>query len=363
METGVKTDTERLGASLPVPSVQQMAKEKPAVIPSRYVRHEGGNGESPAPAKSCSASDVPVIDMQKLLSEEWGDSELQNLHFACKDWGFFQLINHGMDSSLIERAKYEVQNLFNLPLEEKKKYEKVAGEAQGFGQLFVVSEEQKLDWADLFYLRTLPLHIRSPHIFPILPEAFRDTVEAYSLEVQKLAMKVLSLVAQNLGIELEEMRMLFEEGMQSIRMNYYPPCPQPELVMGLSPHSDPGGLTILLQVNETNGLEIKKDGAWIPIVPVPNAFIINVGDSLEIFTNGVYRSIEHRGIVSRDKERISIATFLSPRLDGELGPATSLITLQNPAKFKTVTVTEYFRLFFGRKLDGKSQVDAFRMVD
>ncbi|XP_019162035.1 PREDICTED: protein SRG1-like [Ipomoea nil] len=362
METGVKTDTQRLGASLPVPSVQQMAKENPAVIPSRYVR-EGGKGESPAPAEPCSASDVPVIDLQKLLSEEWGDSELQKLHFACKDWGFFQLINHGVESSLIEKAKHEVQNLFNLPLEEKKKYEKVAGEAQGFGQLFVVSEEQKLDWADLFYLRTLPPHIRSPHLFPILPEVFRDTVEAYSLEVHKLAMKVLSLVAQNLGIELEEMRMVFEEGMQSIRMNYYPPCPQPELVMGLSPHSDPGGLTILLQVNETNGLEIKKDGVWIPIVPLPNAFIVNVGDSLEIFTNGAYRSIEHRGIVSRDKERISIATFLSPRLDGELGPAISLITPQNPPKFKRVTVTEFFRLFFGRKLDGKSQVDAFRLVN
>lgn len=82
---------------------------------------------------------------------------------------------------------------------------------------------------------------------------------------------------------------------------------------------------------------------------------------MQIFTNGVYRSIEHRGIVSRDRERISIATFLSPRLDGELGPATSLINPQNPAKFKRVSVTEFFRLFFGRKLDGKSQVDAFRI--
>lgn len=113
-------------------------------------------------------------------------------------------------------------------------------------------------------------------------------MEAYSLEVHKLAMKVLSLVAQNLGIEVEEMRMLFEEGMQSIRMNYYPPCPQPELVMGLSPHSDPGGLTILLQVNEANGLEIKKDGVWIPIVPLPNAFIVNVGDSLEVIIKLIF---------------------------------------------------------------------------
>nr|GLL30292.1 protein SRG1-like [Ipomoea trifida] len=358
MAAAMETDSQSLGASLSVPSVQQLAKENPTVVPTRYIRD---GIESPAPLFS--AADFPVIDLQKLLSEKSGgdSSELQKLHFACKDWGFFQLINHGVESSLVEKTKNEVQQLFNLPLEEKKKYGKVAGDPQGFGQLFVVSEDQKLDWADLFYIRTLPPHVRSPHLFPKLPEAFRDTLDAYSLELHKLAMKVLSLMAKNLGIKDEEMTMLFEEGMQSIRMNYYPPCPQPELVMGLSPHSDPGGLTILLQVNETKGLEIRKDGAWIPIVPIPNAFIVNVGDSLEIFTNGAYRSIEHRAIVSRGMDRISVATFLSPRLDGEIGPAISLITPQNPANFKRVTVTDFFRLFFGRKLDGKSQVDAFRV--
>nr|GMD08285.1 protein SRG1-like [Ipomoea batatas] len=290
----METDSQSLGASLSVPSVQQLAKENPTVVPTRYIRD---GIESPAPLFS--AADFPVIDLQKLLSENSGgdSSELEKLHLACKDWGFFQLINHGVESSLVEKTKNEVQQLFNLPLEEKKKYGKVAGDPQGFGQLFVVSEDQKLDWADLFYIRTLPPYVRSPHLFPKLPEPFRDTLDAYSLELHKLAMKVLSLVAKNLGIKDEEMTMLFEEGMQSIRMNYYPPCPQPELVMGLSPHSDPGGLTILLQVNETKGLEIRKDGAWIPIVPIPNAFIVNVGDSLEIFTNGAYRSIEHRAIV------------------------------------------------------------------
>ncbi|XP_019162030.1 PREDICTED: protein SRG1-like isoform X1 [Ipomoea nil] len=357
---GVETDAQcRFGSSssLPVPNVQQLAKENPTLVPTRYIRDD-----IESPAASYSTSGVPVIDLQKLLREDSGDSELHKLHFACRDWGFFQLINHGVDTSLVEKAKREVLDFFNLPLEVKKnKYGQVEGEVEGYGQTFVVSEEQKLDWADMFYIHTLPPQTRSPRLFSNLPESFRETMEAYSLEVNKLAMKVLSQVAKNLGIEEEEMSLLFEDGMQSIRMNYYPPCPLAEHVIGLSPHSDVGGLTILLQANETQGLEIKKDGKWIPIVPIANAFIVNVGDCVEIFSNGIYPSIEHRGVVSRDKERISIATFHSPKLDGELGPATNLVTSQTPANFKRVSVADYFRLYLGRKLDGKSHTHVFRI--
>lgn len=85
-------------------------------------------------------------------------------------------------------------------------------------------------------------------------------------------------MAKALAVDTMEIRELFGEGVQSMRINYYPPCPQPELVMGINPHSDGSGLTILLQANEVEGLQIKKDELWIPVKPLPNAFIINVGD-------------------------------------------------------------------------------------
>ncbi|KAL2331278.1 hypothetical protein Fmac_018859 [Flemingia macrophylla] len=94
-------------------------------------------------------------------------------------------------------------------------------------------------------------------------------------------------------------------------MNYYPPSPQPEKVIGLTPHSDGVGLTILLQVNEVEGLQIKKNGMWVPIMPLPNAFIVNIGDILEIITNGIYQSIEDRATVNSEIERLSIATSLN----------------------------------------------------
>ena len=90
-------------------------------------------------------------------------------------------------------------------------------------------------------------------------------------------------MANALAIDPKDIKELFNEGTQIIRMNYYPPCPQPELVIGLNTHSDASGLTILLQVNDVEGLQIRKDGMWIPVQPLPNAFIINIGDTLEVF--------------------------------------------------------------------------------
>uniref|UniRef100_A0A7N2LQ70 Fe2OG dioxygenase domain-containing protein n=1 Tax=Quercus lobata TaxID=97700 RepID=A0A7N2LQ70_QUELO len=146
----------------------------------------------------------------------------------------------------------------------------------------------------------------------------RDTLEAYSLDLKALAMKILDLMAKALKMEAVDMKVLFEEGHQAMRMNYYPPCPQPELAIGLNSHSDAVGLTILLQINEMEGLQIRQNGMWIPVKPLQNAFVVNIGDILEIVTNGIYRSIEHRATVNSECERLSIATFYSPKLDGDM---------------------------------------------
>ncbi|KDP21186.1 hypothetical protein JCGZ_21657 [Jatropha curcas] len=348
----------KLGTSLLVPCVQELAKEPLTNVPPRYLRLDQ---DSPIVSNSAYLPQVPIIDMSKLFSQESMDFELDRLDRACKEWGFFQLINHGVSSSLVENVKVEIQEFFNLPVDEKKKYWQRPGEMEGFGQAFVVSEEQKLDWGDIFYMITLPPNLRRPHLFPQLPLPFRDTLEAYSREIKDLAMTILKFMARALGMEPEEMKQQFEEGCQKVRMNYYPPCPQPELVMGLNSHSDAVGLTILLQVNEVEGLQIKKNGKWVPVKPLPNAFIVNVGDILEIVTNGIYRSIEHRATVNSVKERLSIATFYSPKLNGEMGPAPSLVTEERPALFRKIGVADFFKGYFSRELVGKSYLDVMRI--
>ncbi|XP_059289638.1 protein SRG1-like [Lycium ferocissimum] len=346
------------GKSLLVPSVQELANEHLANIPARYVHSEE---ESPAIYAGAAVPTVPVIDLQKLLSGDSMNSELQKLHSACQEWGFLQVINHGVPPSLLEDFKREVIELFRLPMEEKKKLWQQEDDFEGFGQAFVVSEEQKLDWSDMFGIVTLPPHIRKVNLFRKLPSKLRDIMEAYCKEIKSLAVIILCQLAKALRMDEKEMRDLFSDGMQSMRMNCYPPCPEPDRAIGLSPHSDADALTILLQLNETEGLQVWKDDIWVPIKPLPNALIVNISDMMGIVSNGVYRSIEHRAIENSNEERLSVATFYNINLDSELGPAPSLIGPHNPAIFRRVPVRKYLQDFFSRKLDGKSYVDFMKI--
>nr|GEX37057.1 protein SRG1-like [Tanacetum cinerariifolium] len=323
----MELDGKSLGGSLRVPCVQELAKESLIEVPDRYVHPN----QDPI-FVSATLTEVPIIDMQRLFSEESAITELERLHIACKDWGFFQMINHGVSCSLIEKVKEEIQEFFDLPMAEKNKFLQEAGDLEGFGQAYVFSEEQKLDWADMFYVVTLPHYLRKPHLLPRLPLPLRDTIEAYSKELKDISMKTLFLMAKALNMEVEDMNVLFAEGMQSMRMNYYPPCPQPENVI---------------------------DGNWMSVKPLPNAFIVNIGDVLEIVTNGQYKSIEHRAVVNSEKERLSISTFLTPKLDGDFGPAPSIISPDTPPRFSRITVVDFLRNLFSKELDSKTNVDRY----
>nr|GMC74127.1 protein SRG1-like [Ipomoea batatas] len=303
----------KFGSSLPVPCVQELAKESPEIIiPTRYVRED----LEPLPL---AVKQIPVINMANLLK---GKSELRSLRrwiLQAKNGVFFsfektldrfllQLINHGVSSSLVEKVKTETKH-FYLPMEEKKKFWQKPGDLQGFGSAFVHSEDQKLDWCDLFYIITLPTYLRKPDLFPNLPLPFRETVEMYAEELRNLAMTLTDYLAKALGIEQEHIRGLFNEGLQAMRMNHYPRCPQPD----------------------------------------------------KILSNGTYHSAEHRAVVNSKEERLSIATFFNPRLDAELGPAPTLITPQNPAKFRTVGVEDYFKGLFAGRLERKAYIEVMRI--
>jgi isopenicillin N synthase-like dioxygenase len=92
-----------------------------------------------------------------------------------------------------------------------------------------------------------------------------------------------------------------------------------------------------------------------------NFFLFHYIFFLQIITNGIYHSIEHRATVNSEKERISIATFYTTKHDGEIGPAKSLINEETLAQFKGIGLKEYLKNMFARKLDGKSFLDALRI--
>uniref|UniRef100_A0A803MV92 Fe2OG dioxygenase domain-containing protein n=1 Tax=Chenopodium quinoa TaxID=63459 RepID=A0A803MV92_CHEQI len=269
-----------LGKSIIVPSVQELAKESITNIPSRY---EIENGDQPdRPINPSLPLSIPVIDLQRLLHGDFKNhEELDKLHLACKEWGFFQVVNHEVSASFLETFKIEVTNFLKLPMEEKKKLWQEEDNQEGFGQLFVVSEDQKLEWCDMFFLITLPPELRKPGLYNKLPQNLRVTLESYIAAIKDLAQTLLNQMAKALGIDEGEMTELFNEMHQTMRMNYYPPCPEPNKAIGLRPHSDATTLAILHQLNDTVGLEIKKDGNWVPVMPLENAFVVNIGDALE----------------------------------------------------------------------------------
>uniref|UniRef100_A0A803R5T0 Fe2OG dioxygenase domain-containing protein n=1 Tax=Cannabis sativa TaxID=3483 RepID=A0A803R5T0_CANSA len=173
----------------------------------------------------------------------------------------------------------------------------------------------------------------------------------------------MKFMSRNLGLNSETLASKFEDGTQGMRINYYPPCVEADKVIGLTPHSDATGLTLLLQVNDVQGLQIKKNGKWIVVKPVPGAFIVNIGDIIEIMSNGEFKSIEHRAVVNPEKQRISIAAFHSPHIKGIVGPLPDLVKKHCKANYKTISTEDYIRLIVTNKLDGKTQLDFLKQED
>ncbi|XP_047339154.1 S-norcoclaurine synthase 1-like [Impatiens glandulifera] len=339
------TNKRTFGGSLPVENVQQLFSKNSKQVPTRYLRPELTTDN----IWSKTSLQVPIIDMSKLST----DKESTHLHIACKDWGFFQLINHGISQS-IDEMKSSSKDFFNLPLENKLLSGQIPGSIEGYGQAFVLSEDQKLDWGDMLFLISLPEKIRKMRFWP---ENLRDAIERYSGEVSGIAMRLIEKMGENLGVDLMG---LFEDGVQGIRINYYPPCIEAERVVGLTSHSDATALTLLSQVNDVEGLQIMKDGKWLPVCPIDGAIIVNIGDIFEIMSNGEYKSIEHRVMVNPEKERLSIAAFNGPNMKCTIRPFPEL-TKENGTKYKTLSYDDFTRLVVNRKLNGKSLLDQIRI--
>ena len=100
--------------------------------------------------------------------------------------------------------------------------------------------------------------------------------------MKDIADSLLATMAKNLGLEPEVISEACIGGIQTVRMNYYPPCAQADRVVGISLHSDSDLLTLVLQVNHVQGLQIKRNGSWLPVKPLEGAFVVNIGDIFEV---------------------------------------------------------------------------------
>ncbi|XP_039047632.1 protein SRG1-like isoform X1 [Hibiscus syriacus] len=293
---------------------------------------------------------IPVVDLSLLLMGN--KEELKKLDLACQEWGFFQVVNHGVAKEVLQKMKDAAAAFFMLPLEEKNKYAMPSDDIQGYGQAYVISEEQILDWSDALMLAVHPSHYRKLKFWPKSPTGLQEIIEEYSNAIRKFGTELLESFSLIMGMEKEALLGLHKQLIQAYRVNYYPPCSKPDQVLGVSPHSDSSTITILMQDDDVCGLQIKHDDDWVPVNTIPDALVVKVGDVIEMWSNGKYKSIEHRAVVNDERARISYASFLYPHDEVEIEPLIDPKTEQ--LIYKKVKYGDYLRNSMKTKMEGKA---------
>ncbi|ERN02423.1 hypothetical protein AMTRI_Chr03g141920 [Amborella trichopoda] len=312
-------------------------------------------------SKTSSYTDIiPVID---LLDPRCGN----HLVRACEEFGFFKVVNHGVSFDIISRIEGVAAKFFSLPLSDKER----AGPANpyGYGNRRI-GPNGDVGWLEYLLSQTDPGSISqiSKSISRDNPNFFCVAVNDYVSAVRKLACELLDLLAKEMGIEPRNafsgfLRDEKSEKESVFRMNHYPPCPELQSssynLIGFGEHSDPQIFSVL-RSNSTSGLQIcLKDGIWVAVPSDPHSFYINVGDSLEVLTNGKFRSVRHRVVANSQKSRVSMVYFGSPSLSARVAPLACLLKEGEKRKYKGFTWSEYKKAAYASRL-ADNRLDLFK---
>ncbi|KAL3840737.1 hypothetical protein ACJIZ3_025328 [Penstemon smallii] len=245
-------------------------------------------------------------------------------------------------------------------MEEKQKVARPVDGIEGYGNDMVLFDNQPLDWVDRLYLLVTPQDQHKLQYWPQNPQSFRNVLHEYTARMEQLKEQLLKSIARS--ISLPEDCFLNQFGERSImyaRFNYYPPCSRPDQVLGLKPHADGSGITILLQDKQLQGLQVKKDDKWYQVPIMPQALLINLGDQLEIMSNGILKSPVHRALTSSERERFTLAMFCAPDPENEIGPVEELVDDKRPRLYKKIR--NYPETYFHYYQQGKRPIDAVRV--
>ncbi|XP_021760688.1 probable 2-oxoglutarate-dependent dioxygenase ANS [Chenopodium quinoa] len=358
----VVSSVPRMELELPPKPVQELITATSKEIPERFI-YQLPNKEADD-YSDIQYMDSNIIDLSLLndSSSNLHELELQKLRSVLASWGGFQLINHGVSSSLLHQIREIWKEFIALPLEVKQKHCRTLDWYEGYGG-DKVSEDQRYNWNDRLRFKVHPLHQRNYKIWPEFLPTFRETLEGYTMEVTRVLEVILKATAKSLN--LEESSFLNacggKDGIHMFtRFNFYPPCHSPEHVLGIKPHSDGSAVTILLQDSEVEGLQVEKDNQWFKVPIVPDALFINIGDQLEITSNGILKSVVHKVVIDKERGRTSVAMFCAPHPDKDIGPLCELIDKERPQLYNTVK--NYFGdLFFQYYPKGERSISTVKL--
>ncbi|KAK6143615.1 hypothetical protein DH2020_023963 [Rehmannia glutinosa] len=334
-------DQNGLLQTLKIPVVQDLARLK--TLPRNFIRNPAAT--DPIPADTL----FEAIDMAKLRGESGRVSELRKLARISKEWGMFTIENHGLDPWVLEHVKNVVKGFFELPFEEKKSSvgTYMSTDNMGYGRNFVKSEDQPLDWIDRLAMKAAPEGATDGLcVWPKNPANFRQVIEKYVKAAREVLDELLQALAEAISLDKGAFSQYFDQKSSEInvRVNYYPPCPRPDLALGITPHTDGSALTLLLQFESSNGLQVCKDNQWLTVPWPCNTLLVNLGDFIEIMSNGRLKSSWHRAMTQSDTDRFSVALFYIPPAQMEIGPVKDGEPIDE--EYKKVVVGEYLKHFY-----------------
>jgi isopenicillin N synthase-like dioxygenase len=323
------------------------------------------------PAPSNDRLLVPVIDLADLAGAgpEASAKVPAAIDQACSTVGFFQVVNHGVDGATISAMLDAVDEFFALPLADKmacrpkratvnRGYAPVRSESLAYSlgrdalpDLFEAFNVGLDEVPDLPVYRDADETCFAPNIWPAALPSFRGALVAYFTNVAALARRLTSVFAVALGLEEGFFGPRTDHSTDMMRVNLYSLAPGVEPLpgqMGMGPHTDYGIVTILY-ADRVRGLQIVgPDGDWHDVLPVPGAFLVNLGDLLAEWTNDRWRSTVHRVLPpersgAKAVRRRSVAFFHDGNYDALIECLPNCTSAEHPAKYPPVLAGQHLK--------------------
>jgi isopenicillin N synthase-like dioxygenase len=287
---------------------------------------------------------IPVVNVSR-LSEP---ASLRAIDQACRDWGFFQVVEHGIDPVLLATLQREMRAFFALPTEMKRRVVRTADNPWGFYDRELTKNAR--DWKEIFDCgpdndpgQRTPWPKGSPR--------FRPALEAFMQSCEGLAFALLAAISTNLGMPAGHLGRAFHPAHTSfLRLNHYPLCPEPACPsdlrtpeaghLGVNHHTDSGALTLLVQ-DEEPGLEVHHEGKWHLVEPRNDALVINIGDVVQVWSNDRYRAALHRVRASSERARFSAPYFFNPAHEATYAPLPATIPAGSFPHYRSIKWGEF----------------------